>query len=199
MAQPFVTGAVPIFCGVGGSASPIFLGHSERYPRIEIRPSFSPVFVDVAGQKVPYDYVYDGEEAYVTADVTRFNEATYAIIADRAATNNTNGLAILRGNNAPGEIGTLMVTEGIAYGLWLPFFYSTKAAMATMPPGYHFAAAFLEGPDTLDPLGTAPRKIHMVWHCVRKFDTTQSNSFGWGGFNLYDNNPASFVGLPPAI
>jgi hypothetical protein len=194
LAQVYTTGAVPIWCGVGGpSALPLLLGWAEKFPRIQIRPAFSPVFCDLGGQRVPLDYMFEGEEAIITADVIRFNEGTYRIIADRAATGLGGNLGA-RGYSDPGEIGTLMVQEKIAYPLWLPFLYAAKALMPGMPSGYHFFRCFLEGPDELEQ-GTVPRKLRMLWHAVRDLDMTVSEAEGAGRLSLYDNDCSAVSGL----
>jgi hypothetical protein len=195
LAQTYTTGAVPIWCGVGGtSGQPLLLGWAEKTPRVQIRPEFLPVFCDLGGQRVPLDYMYSGEEGLITADIIRFNEATYRIIADRGATGLGGNLG-LRGVNDPGEIGALMVQEKIAYPLWLPFGYSGKATMVGEPGGYHFYRCFLEGPDELE-MGTVPRKLRMVWRAVRDLDMSLTNNLGAGRLALYDNDCSAVFGLP---
>ncbi len=204
MAQPYVSGPCPIYCGVGTGGNPLFLGHAEKFPRISIRPHWSPMFVDLAGQGVAYDYVYDGEEAFVVADVTRWNESVYALMADRAKTGAAAALSPTdRGTNGFGEIGTLMMTEAVAYGLWIVFPYTAKAFYTTQPAGYQFFSAMLEGPDELD-LGSTARKTRMVWHCIRQVQpgmggTTVKGANNYGGaiqFGLYDNNVSATAGVP---
>jgi hypothetical protein len=196
MAQFYNTGPIPIWVGVGpdaaanidgASGDPLFLGHCEKKPRISIRPAYSKVFVDLGGQEIPGDYLFQGAEAFVYCDITRFNEDTYAILADYAALQE-------RGHTDPGEIGSLMVTENSAFPLWLPFPYSAKAAMNDMPQGYHFFNAFLEN-DDLNGLGTAPREQGLVFHCVRELDVTFQNDFGAGQWKLYDNDCSAVFNL----
>lgn len=190
MAQPYVTGPCSIFVGVGAGGSPVFLGHAERSPSIQIRPSFSPVFNDIAGQRVPYDYIYDGEEGMVSADVTRWNESVYTTIASRPLHSGADGL------NAPGEIGSLMGLEGLAYPLWLLFPYASKPAMVAggMPAGYRFAKAFLEGPDGLDGLGTTNRRLRLNFKCMRDFQGEGAALFP-GTLYLYDHDMSAVSGL----
>lgn len=191
MAQVYVTGPCDIWVGPnsssggrsGGSAQ--FLGHSERGPAIQIRDSFSPVYVDLGGPKVPFDMIYDGEDAIVSCELTRFNENVYETIADIAALQ-------APGFNDPGEIGTLMLQEGSTYPLWIHFPYSAKVAYqnpasGAMPAGYRFPAAYLQQ-DSLPALGTTARKMHLVWHCLRQFTVGFSNAEGYGKFTLYDFN-----------
>src|SRR5438105_3720161 len=117
MAKPYVTGPCAIYCGIGALYAPIFLGHSERGVRIRIAPEYEPVHNDLGG-RVPIDWLYEGETAIISADLTRFNEAVYELIAARPRTST---LGSVPGVNVPGDIGTMMITEGFAYPLWLVF------------------------------------------------------------------------------
>ncbi len=202
MAQAFCTGPCPLYIQLNANATPLFLCHAERFPRIAIRPRYSSVMCDLSGQSVRYDAIYDGEEASVIADVTRWNEGVYALIADRAKTNT--GVTANRGTNGFGEIGTLMMTEGVAYLLHIVFPYAAKPAYATMPAGYRFFAAFLEGPDDLD-TGSTARKTRLVWSCIRAVQpatggtTVGSAANAFGGFlqfGLYDNNVSACLNVP---
>lgn len=194
MAQPYVTGPAGIWVNVAGA--PAFLGHCERSPSIQIRPYYTPVFSDFAGQRVPLDMIYDGEEAMVSLDLTRYNESVYTVLSSRPG-------AAIRGTNIPGDIGTLMLLEGRTFDMWVTFPYAAKAVMSSgvgltsggaMPAGYHFYAAYLEGPDDLGPLGTTARRLRLNFHCIRNFaaDATGATFF------LYDHNMTSVAGLVAA-
>lgn len=186
MAQVYCTGPALFYVQFPGESTPKFLGTAEREPSIDIRPAFSPVLNDLGGQRVPFDMIYDGEEAFVSGLINRFNESVYAQLAARPA-----HLAGRRGNNISGEIGTLMVQEGKAVTLWVQFPYVAKAAMlgGLMPAGYRFRAAYLEGPDALRPLGTTARKIGMMFHAIRIFSAVD------GSFALYDHDMTGLPGI----
>lgn len=197
MAQLYVTGPCDIYVGTTAGTA-LFLGHAERTPNAQIRPMFSPVFCDLYGQRIQADAIYDGEEGMISADLTRFNESLYALIAARP---NSTGTGAARGTNLPGDIGTLMVAEGFAYPLFLRFPYASKAAFSTgsggaMPAGYRFAACYLEGPDDLGPMATTNRRIRLNWHAVRTPFTVAGNPLGSVGMLLYDHNMAPTAGVP---
>lgn len=196
MGQQFATGAVPVFVGTGSSLTPVFLGYSERGPQMSVRPSYSNLFVDVGGPDVPFDVMYTGEEGLVTVDLTYWTEAVYAAIAAKAVVRGA-GAAALRGVDVPGQVGTFMVGEGCAYQLWLNFPYSTKAAMATMPAGYRWAAAMLVNDDLPD-LGNKPRKLHLIWRCLRVPNFAVTNAFGTGSLTLFDHNMSALAGVVAA-
>ncbi len=114
---------------------------------------------------------------------------------------NVNGAASNPGTMGFGEIGTLMVTEGVAYELYVVMPYTAKPAFATQVAGYHFYAAMLENDDF--ELGSTARKQRMMWHCVRKLvpaagGTTVQGVNNYGGFAkflLYDYNVSDTAGV----
>lgn len=207
MAQLFSTGPVAIYVGLtagtpyipGHSAggitvgTPVFLGHSEKTPNISVRPQVSDAWSDIGGQRVAFDKFYDSQDALVSVDLTRFNYPVYQAIADRAAAGGPRLATFSPGVNLPGEIGSLMMTEGLTVTLWLRWPYSAKPAYAAMPGGLRFPATFLQGPDDITS-GTVPHKIRCVWYCMRQFNIGSANSYGAGSFTLYDYN---MNGLPP--
>lgn len=193
MAQQFVTGPVDIFVNYGSLGGvvtpPLYLGYSERGPRMQVRPQYSSTYVDVGGQKIPFDSCYDGQDAIVSADMSRWNEDVYAAIAIKSGASGNNSPA---GIDDPGDIGTLMMHEGAAITVWLRFTHAAKLAYSTMPAGYRFPIAMLQNDDHNE-LGTKPRKISLVFHCLREFDVTITNAYGAGRFTLFDHD---MTGLP---
>ena len=199
MAQPYVTGPAGVIIAFSGV--PVFLGHCERSPSIQIRPYYSPVFSDFAGQRVPLDMIYDGEEAMVSLDLTRYNEAVYTSLASRPQGAGAAAIAPARGTNVPGDIGTLMLLEGYTTHLWITFPYAAKTVFSSpaapagaggiMPAGYHFHAAYLEGPDDLGPLGTTARRLRLNFHCIRTYSVASTGPV----FTLYDNLMTAVAGM----
>jgi hypothetical protein len=163
--------------GGTGGGQPKYLGTAERAPRIRVRPAWHPVFNDIGGDQIPFDVQYMGEEAFISADLTRWDEEVYKSIAHR--------LGNVRGADNNEAVGTLMLLEGKTHEVYVKFPYTSKAAFAGMPQGYHFVACILEGPDELDPLGTVARKINLMWHAIRKY--------AGGHWTLYDHEVG---GLP---
>jgi hypothetical protein len=189
---------VHIFVGVGGyvgsapamlAKSPAYLGTGERAPRPSFRPAFEPVMNDLTGSRIPYDWMFEGEEAIVTVRLTRWDEPTLAALQNR-----TGPAGQPRGVNFANDVGTLMLTEGAAYPLWLLFPFGIpgigKPAMIAggLPQGYHFYAAFLEGPDDRDSLGTNPATVDLTWHCGRVFSSSGANNIPRLGTVLFDHD-----------
>lgn len=162
---------------------PIYLGTAERSPSIEIVRGWLPWFDDELGSSLPADELYEAEEAWVTADVNRWNEPVYAFIA---AVINRGPLGGARGQNYPSDVGTSMVHESFTYPLILQFPYAGKTLyqLYGMPAGYRFFNATLAGPDRLEPLGTEPSKRRLIWRC-REYLDLESQAMA-----LYDNYAA---------
>lgn len=183
MAQPYVRGPILIYCGVGGS--PTFLGTGERAPRYSLRRSWERVMNDLSGTQIPYDYSYQGCEAFVTCKLTRWNQSVLNNVQDVVSGSAAAGIM------GPGEVGTLMNTEGVAQPLWLQYGYgpggfAAKPAMSGLPGGYKFFSAWLEGPDEHEG-GTDPASVTLTWHCVRVPGAQ------YGQFNLFNTDMS---GLP---
>lgn len=194
MGQPYVSGPVPIFLGQNSVSSPVpkFLGYCERMPRRMIRPTYSPVFVDVGGQQIPFDLCKQGSDAIIVCDFTYFNFPIYQELRSVTASANT----------VPGDLGTLMATEqGVSlqagFPLWMPFPYSAKPSMSTMDTGEHYFCCCCMN-DDLDQLGTVAMKKRLVFHAIRKFDGSVNNANGWGGFTLFDTDVTALAGIQAA-
>lgn len=147
---------------------PVFLGTAERGPRIVFSPRTTPVYCDEFGQHVPFDLLYESEDAFLFAELTRYNEPVLAAVQDRQF--KSGDFSIDRGIDRAEGVGTLMKTEGRGcYPVWFSFSYSRKPvfAAAGMPPSYCFPACVAVGPDEFDPLGSRARKVRLMWHALR--------------------------------
>lgn len=193
MAQPFVPGPAPLWVGLGSSEAPIFLGFTERGVDLDVNPQYAPYLTDLGGG-VMTDACYQGALAQISFDLTRWNEETFALMADHA------GIVpgSVRGTDLPGEIGTLMAFENAAFPVWCPFPYVAKAAYASMPAGYRFPKCYIER-ESLPERGAKPAKIRLVMQCLRHLLMTSAtqNQFGAGRFTLYDHDMTAINGLLP--
>ena len=189
MSQPWTTGPALLYCGVGSSFAPLFLGTCERPPRITLRPEYEAYFNDLAGQRIPMDQVFQGEDGIVSIDLNRWDESVLTAIQARPRHSASGSI---RGTLQAGDIGTMMKTEGFDYPLWMKFPYFSKAAYAAGVPGYKFYQAHLLGPDDMDQLGTMPRRNRLVFYCSQLWTLSSGNLTGI----LYDTLSASFSGLP---
>lgn len=190
MANPFSSGALLVYAGVGPSYSPLFVGTGTRAPRQRIVRNFTPVANDLAGQVEPFDVMYQGQSAVVAVEFSRWNQP---IIDRLQSTPLAAGAAPNPGLDALGSVGTLMLTEGYAYPLWVLYDYGAggrapKAGMVAtgMASGRRYLQAILIGPDE-EEKGTQANTTLLVWHCRRRYDPATGN------FSLFDNNMG---GLP---
>ena len=201
MALPYVTGPVAVYVAAGQSEPrPVFLGHGTKAPVVTLRQRYKDIHTDFSGSGEPFDAALDSTSALVKVELVRYNENVLAAIQSYGNTTNTG----VRGIMQPGEIGSLVGIDRIAYPLWLVFPYALKAVFNAVvgglprpnaiPPGLRFPLAFLDMGDELEQGSSQPRKIRLTWRCLRKLDTTQSNAFGRGALLLYDTN---VNGLPP--
>lgn len=194
--RPWVTGPVDIFVGLGSGGGPLFLGHDERMLAPMIRPYYSPHYSSLGGEHIPMDMTYDGQDAMVSVNLTRFNEAVYLALASRAPGSRASPV-VAPGVDLPGDLGSLVILEGVAFQLWLRFPYSAKPAMAGMPAGYRFPKAYVAGPDTLGNLGTGTRRTSVQFHCLRETTIVPGAALGGVFHRCYDFNMSALpVGIP---
>lgn len=167
---------------------PVFLGTCERVPLIRLEQHWQPFIRDDGGLSVPYELIYDSEEAWVYAEINRYNEPVLKAVQDRCF---QIGGPALRGFDREEDVGTLARTEGVAYPLWLSFPYAGKLSYgrAGMPPNYVFPQVVAFGPEEMS-LGHRPRKNRLVWRALRHHDDN-------GDSLLYAHDP--FTALPAPI
>lgn len=179
--------------GLGGPpVNPAFLGTAEFAPAIHVRREWESVFNDFGGGRVPFDTMYESKEGFTFADLTRWDENVYQQLAaaPRTAEGGFDPTNPQDGADFVGDIGSLMITEGLAYSVFIKFPFASKSAYAGMKPGYRFPASYLMGPDEANSLGTKPFKRHIVFHHLRTFEPSTQI------FRLYDS---AFMDQLPAI
>ena len=180
MAQLWTTGPVHIFCGVGPSHAPLYLGTGEQAPRIDEEDENEPAMNDLSGSRDGHDESFQGTRAMIRVDLNRWNEAVMARVRAVPDAGGTGGIMDF------GSMGALWLTENLAYPVWLQFPYSTtKAAYAAAVDGYRFQACIPRSRGTQP--GTRARKISLVWQAKKVYIPAT------GGHLLYDH---SMVGLP---
>jgi len=162
--QPFVAGPCFLYTGTGSlaakNAEPFCV--CEDTPQVRIDSEWEPLYNSLGGSKIPSDQAFQGENAIVRVDTTKWSEDVYLKLAAKP------WFSGIRGTHFFGDYGTLMLSEGAYYPLWLRFPYrGTKPAMATMPAGYKFVASWLGAGDDLGPLNTKPRRLSLVFVCQR--------------------------------
>jgi hypothetical protein len=206
MAQLYVSGPCALHVSppnsIGGT--PLFLGHGVTAPTINIEAVTVPVKCDVGGA-AEFERIYSGEVARVQVDLVRYNFTVLMGIQARARTSLFP--ASVGGIDEPGMLGSLMISEGACYQLYVTFLSAFKPQFniamglnsgGPMLRGYHFYNA------TLDPERVTPGSANpLSWTCLRLFDPSApavqgvGGPVGFGKFTLYDQlvQPAIDAGI----
>jgi hypothetical protein len=194
MAQLYCTGPAHVFVGVpngfaANGKTAFYLGTCEDSPRVTLRPAEEAVFNALTGTKIPFDKSFQGEEAFIGLDLTRYNSRVLNLVRKRSVWSATPAATPGPGVFGSFDLGTLALTEGAAFTCWLVFPYQAKAVMNVggMPAGYRFIACTPVGPEELGPLGTRARKEHVMLHAIMAYNPVTGQKL------LYDDN---LVGLP---
>lgn len=141
-----VTGPGHMFVGLGPNKTPVYLGTAQITPRIEIRPSYSPYYNSVFSPSVPMDWLYQGEQGYLYADLNRKVDAVYEQMLARP----TYTSPARRFANIEGDLGAMQIQEGKTYPFWIQFPYANKITMSHLRKGLRFYNAIPIGPDSYD-------------------------------------------------
>jgi hypothetical protein len=190
MANPYVTGPVHVWIRFYGSSA-LYLGTGRNAPRFRIRRAWEGIMNDITGTQIPFDMLYEGQEAFTTVELTRWNEGTYQLLASMPDPSKFPLTGPLF--DVAGDIGTLMVTENKAFQLGLVFPYASKPTFllspgGSMPAGYHFFNTWLESPDEFT-VGTGENSKGLLFHSIKGFNP----STGAGNLGDYD---ISWTGTP---
>lgn len=181
MAIAFSGGPAHLWVGIDNQTNkkPIYLGTGKGRPKIRINRKWHPLMNDIGGDE-PFDWSYMGSSALIAYQLTRWNEGAFQRLA---ATPNVYRFGNFDGLEANGDLGSLMVTENLAFPVWVAQPYGTKAGYAAQGHhrGWHFFACLFMGPDDLE-RGTAPAEDHIVFYATRVYVPAN------GSFLLYDHN-----------
>lgn len=202
MAQLWCTGPALLYVGLGSvsNPTPVFVGTDNDTPTIDIIPRFREVRNDIGGED-PLDDSYQGRSAAVRYKINRMDEVAIAALEQ------TNPFsATQRGADDPGDVGSLMVTEGKAFPVWVVFPYAAnspipaiaKAAMLGMPAGYHFVAGHLTR-DTHSRLGTKEKDFDLEIVCRRIYKPFSQRSQGGSvgaGASQFQGNTGQILSAP---
>jgi hypothetical protein len=166
MASFKVAGPCEIHCGVASGGGLAFLGWSEGGVRVSLRPFYEDVKADILGPLSPTTVQQMGEEAWVSLDLKIWNESVWRSIASRA--NARAGAAVAGGYYPNGAIGALVFEEDEGFRLLVYKSYQSKQinTAAGNIAAYNFPAAYLAGPDDVDPIGTRASKIRCVFRAL---------------------------------
>lgn len=199
-AQPYVTGAVHFFIGREPSTQtpnaqtkskkfgPEYMGTCEFSPRVQLDRQWIPLFNDLGGPVVPFDRSWAGQQAFIAADFTRWNDPV--IHRFDSAPSADVDLAFGLWNEVT-EMGSLVNTEGLNLTVWVVFPYQSFPAYNTMVEGYRFLSVVGLQTD-MNRMGTQPRRVHLNMHATPMFDPKDKS------FTLCDHDMNAVQGLFPA-
>src|ERR1700674_3007939 len=118
--QNYTPGPTYLQVGTGGAGALQHLGWTERGVRITFDAAFEDVMTDVSGTRIPFDVLYEAEQAFITADLVLYDELVMNTVNDR-------GLGGTEGNIGFTATGSLFRQEGLTYRLLVFCPYSAKA------------------------------------------------------------------------
>lgn len=181
ISRPVVINAVNLF----------YLGTGKLPPRVIIRRRFRPIYQSDSGRVIEYDKCYAGQDAMIRMVLNNWNEYTYSIIAARVNQRSVGGGP--RGVDTMDSIGSMMLTEGLAYMLFLQYPNSGKPMMASggMPAGYRFFAAY-PLTEEMQP-GLVANNLVLDWHALKLYDFNTGNQW------LFDNDMSLIPQLSPSF
>jgi hypothetical protein len=200
--QLFVSGPCSLWIA-GFNEQPRGLGFCEQAPEIHIDEMLENVACDVTG-KAPLDKVVAGESGRISGTLVQLNWPSVRSIQNRASSR----IGSVPGGYTPGQLGTLVQTEGAAFTLWVLFMSAGKAvfqnattgpfAGGPMPKGYRFPVCTL-APETIVPSSTKATKLQIAIDAMQQWDpTAYVQGVGYGKLTLYDNDMSAVASLVPA-
>ena len=110
--------------------TPEFLGHTEKSPETDYDYKWKPVFSSWAGEIIPDDKLYQGQETKIALPLARFSNTVFFKL-QAAPNHGRNGVS--PGSETFLDIGKLLQRNGLGFELWLRNgFYGTEN-MAAYP------------------------------------------------------------------
>lgn len=192
MAQPYTTGPVLVWVGVGVGYTPTFLGTAESFPRQQHRPKFGEVKNDLAGSQQPLDQHFQGSDAILSVTLTYWNDNVFQSlekVPSSALTGTGNGAGV--GTYSFLDLGTMMLAEGQAFPVWFVYPAArSHTAMASLPAGYRYPTCIFRGPWEAEG-GTKELKRQAIFHAQPKWNAST------GLFTVYDYDMSALPGTPP--
>lgn len=173
----------PTYLQVGTGAAGVLehLGWTERGIRGTFDGGFEDVMTDVSGTRVPFDILYQGEQAFITADLNLYDE----LILNKV---NPRRLGDTEGVVATTAVGSLLRLEGFMFRLLIFCPYSAKAAFANMRPAYNFLKAHLDAAREIE-LSSRVKIVRCIFRAIPDWSQTS------GGGILYNFSTTGIVAV----
>lgn len=177
----FVPGPAQIATGTGSAGAAEFLGYAKEGVRIRETAFKRPVRADFAGTQMPADMALEGKIAMIEVPILKYDPAVLSHLSGRM-------LGGAGGVVQANEIGTLVLTEGKSFQLWIKSPYQSKSAFSNYAAGYRFPCAIL--PDDMSwNISTEEQVIRMTFIGLVSMNTSTLSG------TLYDNDMTGFPSL----
>jgi hypothetical protein len=186
MAANFIVpGPTPIACGTGAQKALQFLGFARGGVRISEELLSANVNFDPAGVQMPGDYRMDGKIVTASFLLTYQDEAVFQAVLARYAF-----VGATAGQIQYGEIGALVLAEGLDIPFLFQATYQAKAAYAAQWAGFRFLHAFVARQWEY-PMAAEERVVPLTVIGLAKIDPSNTNPS-----LLFDHDMSAFPTIP---
>jgi hypothetical protein len=180
----YVTGPALIYVGTGTSGAYNFLGFSEQEFPIVLSGEWDEVMADLSGPRLPLDIQFMGEQAYMSFTLTKYSQAVLNGIRTRIP----NGTI---GQIATNQLGSLMISEGLAFKTCIVQPYQSKTAFSDLPPCYEFLASWMSDQHEV-PISVRAHRPRVTIRAIPVWNTSNLT------YVLYDTPALAGLSLPAA-
>lgn len=177
-AQLYTTGPAYLYVFTQINQAVEYLGTARVKPYIEIVPQFSSFFSDQTGRVVPADQSFDMEHGIVIADLNRIDWDVY----EELSSAKFGGVSGSTPGYSDASMGTMIIAEGNAIGLFVVFPKSAVSQYASLPPGYHFPNCVFCGPDKFTDMGNSDASVTMTWRALNLRSVDNWTMYDYTGF-----------------
>jgi hypothetical protein len=175
MSQAIYVNGPAFWCvGTGVSNALAFLGVCEGETRITFSMEEEDIKTDISGG-VPFDVANMGEQAKISGDLVRYDEAQLLFLQSRFP--NVGGLTgnQVAGTTPAGGIGSLYSLEGNAIRFLVYAPYHGKTVFSAMVAGYNFPVAWMAGSiDTS--VSTRVKKQRVIMRAIPQWTVTSTGA-----------------------
>lgn len=204
MARPLGSGPIHVYLGFGPptlrafgpppvtAAGALYYGTTRSGIDTDEQTDFYPIMNDLTGPRQSLDEGYAGREDRIVCLSTNWTQSVENRLEHFLDPLN---LLTPRGTDRLADLGTLMLSEGKTFGLWLVKAAALKPinVAAGMPLGRYYPTVIMTGPNKLVE-GNKENMRSRVYQA--KKDLASLNA---GTLPLYREDNAAFLGLPPPM
>ncbi len=204
----YVTGAVHVYARVpyaatspynptgllGGYEEVMYVGTCEKAPEEDKAQVWAPYHNSIGGDTVPMDKTFQGSVATIKLDLNRYNNEALRTLKDSPLFGR--GGQRDGGYHVTGDIGKMLIANGVSFQLWLVHHMWQFRAVARnivafpdLEPGTFYPACstvrVFEGRK-----GVTPNMVYLEIEAQRAYDAYER------AFMTYSHNPTYFTNLP---